>query len=68
MKAQADLQSVVFVVDDYASMREAMQFLFQSVGLRTEVFASTDEFLRISSGGRTLLPGARCQAARSERP
>jgi FixJ family two-component response regulator len=48
MKVQADLQSVVFVVDDDASMREAMQFLFQSVGLRTEVFASADEFLRIS--------------------
>jgi FixJ family two-component response regulator len=40
-------QSVVFVVDDDASMRDAMQFLFRSVGLRAEVFASAPEFLRI---------------------
>jgi FixJ family two-component response regulator len=40
-------QSVVFVVDDDASMRDAMQFLFRSVGLRAEVFASAQEFLRI---------------------
>jgi FixJ family two-component response regulator len=40
-------QSVVFVVDDDASMRDAMKFLFRSVGLRAEVFASAPEFLRI---------------------
>jgi FixJ family two-component response regulator len=47
MKAQPEPQSVVFVVDDDASMRDAMQRLFRSVGLRAEVFASAAEFLRI---------------------
>jgi FixJ family two-component response regulator len=37
---------MVFVVDDDASMRDAMQRLFQSVGLQAEVFASAAEFLR----------------------
>jgi FixJ family two-component response regulator len=46
MKAQPEPQSVVFVVDDDASMREAMQRLFRSVGLQAEVFASAAEFLR----------------------
>jgi FixJ family two-component response regulator len=47
MNAQSEPQSVIFVVDDDASMRDAMQFLFRSVGLRAEVFASAAEFLRI---------------------
>jgi len=34
------------VVDDDASVREALSDLFQSVGLRVEVFASTQEFLK----------------------
>jgi len=46
MKAQPEPQSVVFVVDDDASMRDAMQRLFRSVGLQAEVFASAAEFLR----------------------
>jgi FixJ family two-component response regulator len=46
MKAQPEPQPVVFVVDDDASMRDAMQRLFRSVGLQAEVFASAAEFLR----------------------
>ena len=46
MIAQHDSQAVVFIVDDDASLREAMQRLFRSVGLRAEVFASASEFLR----------------------
>jgi FixJ family two-component response regulator len=46
MKAQPEPQSVVFVVDDDASMRDAMHRLFRSVGLQAEVFASAAEFLR----------------------
>jgi len=46
MKAHPEPQSVVFIVDDDASMRDAMQGLFRSVGLRAEVFASAAEFLR----------------------
>ena len=50
MTPQPEPQSVVFVVDDDASMREAMRLLFRSVGLRTEVFASAAEFLRNKPG------------------
>jgi FixJ family two-component response regulator len=37
---------IVFVVDDDASMREALSRLIRSVGLRVEVFSSAREFLR----------------------
>ena len=46
MIAQPDPQAVVFVVDDDAAVRDAMQRLFRSVGLRAEVFASAAEFIR----------------------
>jgi FixJ family two-component response regulator len=39
-------RSTVLVIDDDASVREALGDLFQSVGLRVEVFASTQEFLK----------------------
>jgi FixJ family two-component response regulator len=39
-------QSLVLVVDDDPLMREAMQRLFRSVGMRAEVFGSTTEFLQ----------------------
>ena len=39
-------QPVVFVVDDDASMRQALARLFQSVQLRVEVFASPQELLQ----------------------
>ena len=38
--------STVLVVDDDTSVREALSDLFQSVGLRVEVFASTQEFIK----------------------
>ena len=38
--------SVVFVVDDDASVREALQSLLRSVGLRVETYGSAQEFLR----------------------
>lgn len=44
---------VVFVVDDDASIREAVKRLMASVGLRVETFGSTQEFL---SGKRTEAP------------
>ena len=43
---QSDPEGVVLVVDDDASVRDAMQRLFRSVGLRTEVFGSATEFLQ----------------------
>jgi FixJ family two-component response regulator len=50
MKAASEPQSVVFVVDDDAAMRKALQSLFRSVGLRVETFASASEFLRSKLG------------------
>ncbi|MCC8983966.1 response regulator transcription factor [Bradyrhizobium acaciae] len=37
---------IVFVVDDDASMRDALSNLFRSVGLRTAAFGSAHEFLQ----------------------
>lgn len=46
MKPQeAEQQSVVFVVDDDASVREGLQSLLSSVGLRVEAFGSAPDFL-----------------------
>jgi FixJ family two-component response regulator len=39
-------EPIVFVVDDDASVREALRGLFRSVGLRVEVFGSAHEFLQ----------------------
>jgi FixJ family two-component response regulator len=39
-------EPIVYVVDDDASVREALGNLFRSVGLRVEVFGSAPEFLR----------------------
>ena len=39
-------EPVVFVIDDDASVREALSNLFRSVGLRVEVFGSAHEFLQ----------------------
>jgi len=39
-------EPIVFVVDDDASLREALRSLFRSVGLRVEVFSSASEFLQ----------------------
>jgi FixJ family two-component response regulator len=41
-----DAEALVFVVDDDAPMRESLQNLLRSVGLRVEAFASAQEFLR----------------------
>ena len=39
-------EPIVFVIDDDASMRRALTNLFQSVGLKVEVFGSTSEMLQ----------------------
>ncbi|MCK1643085.1 response regulator transcription factor [Bradyrhizobium sp. 157] len=39
-------EPVVFVIDDDASVREALSNLFRSVGLRVEAFGSAHEFLQ----------------------
>jgi FixJ family two-component response regulator len=47
-------ESIVYVVDDDASVREAIQSLIRSVGLHVEAFASAQDFLR---GKRPDVPG-----------
>jgi FixJ family two-component response regulator len=47
--------SFVYVIDDDASMRESLQSLFASVGLRAETFGSALEFL-----GKKLPDAATC--------
>jgi FixJ family two-component response regulator len=39
-------EPIVFAVDDDVSMREALSRLFRSIGMRAEIFASAQEFLR----------------------
>jgi len=47
MSAQTQPQPVVFVIDDDASLREALARLFRSVGLDVQAFASATEFLQV---------------------
>jgi FixJ family two-component response regulator len=42
----ANTAPIVFVVDDDASVRDALSSLFRSVGLQVELFGSAPEFLR----------------------
>jgi FixJ family two-component response regulator len=37
---------VVFIIDDDAGVRSAMQRLLKSVGLRSEAFAAANDFLQ----------------------
>jgi len=46
MKDRQDKRAVVFVIDDDASMRRALENLLGSVGLDVRVFESPQEFLR----------------------
>jgi FixJ family two-component response regulator len=39
-------EAIVFIVDDDASVREALRSLFRSVGLQVETFGSAHEFLQ----------------------
>ena len=41
-----ELPSIVFVVDDDASVRNALKSLIRSVGLQVELFGSAQEFLQ----------------------
>ncbi len=41
----------VFVIDDDASLRQALKSLIRSVGLRVELFGSADEFLKSKPPG-----------------
>jgi FixJ family two-component response regulator len=50
-----DTQSVVYVIDDDAGMRDALKSLLGSVGLRVEAFGAASEFL-----GKNLPDAAVC--------
>lgn len=46
MSTPTEPQSIVFVIDDDAALRDALSALFRSVGLRAVVLASAAEFLK----------------------
>jgi len=52
MTSQNDSTPTVFIVDDDAAIRFAMQALMDSVNLNHEIFASADEFLEKIAGQR----------------
>jgi FixJ family two-component response regulator len=54
--ARDDSGSTVFVVDDDASIRDAVRTLLKSVGLHTKEFASPEEFLGFLAGTRPETP------------
>ena len=43
---QASSRKLISIVDDDQSIREAMESLIRSVGFRTQVFASAEDFLK----------------------
>jgi FixJ family two-component response regulator len=46
MTVAAELQSVVFIIDDDEPLRSGLKRLLRSVGLRAETFGSTPEFMQ----------------------
>ena len=46
-KRQGEGESFVFVVDDDASVRQALTSLLQSIGLCVEAFGSAADFLKM---------------------
>ena len=50
MPSQTDERAVVHVVDDDASMRGALEALFDAVGLSTQTYAGAGDFLAASPG------------------
>ena len=54
MLFSANEKPLVHVVDDDASMRSALEGLFDSVGLQTQTYATAEDFL---SASRTDRPG-----------
>jgi FixJ family two-component response regulator len=46
VRDQSQSDPIVYVVDDDADVREGLQSLFQSVGLRSKIFESTAAFLQ----------------------
>jgi FixJ family two-component response regulator len=57
-KGQGKAGALVFVVDDDASMRQAVTSLLQSVDLRVEAFGSAADFLKNRHAATVLPPPA----------
>src|SRR5262245_8305215 len=45
MQSNAAEDSIIYIVDDDRHVRESLEFLFQSVGLKSQTFGSATEFL-----------------------
>ena len=65
MKKQT-VESVVYVIDDDASVRDSLKSLFGSVGLHVELFEVCRRLSAKSASGRRLLLGTRCPVARPQ--
>jgi FixJ family two-component response regulator len=52
MHSATDEKAIVHVVDDDASMRSALEDLFDSVGLQTRTYATADAFLSVETANR----------------
>ena len=59
---------IVFVIDDDRMIREGLQSLIRSVGLRVETFASAQDFLGREAPGCASLSGAGRANAGPQRP
>ena len=66
MTVRDDEAPTVVVIDDDQSVREALQGLLQSVGLRVALFSSVRQFLD-SNRMPSWLPCSRCEVAREKR-
>ena len=55
MKKQAPIESVVFVIDDDASVRASLKSLFESVGLQVQLFGSAGRLHAKRPAGHPLL-------------
>ena len=53
MSGQPTIESVVFVIDDDASVRASLESFFELVGFRVQLYGSADEFLKVNA--RTYL-------------
>ena len=60
-------QSIAYVIDDDAGLRDGIRALLRSVDIGVETFGSTNEFLRSKRLGRSWLPDPRRAAAGDER-
>jgi FixJ family two-component response regulator len=59
MSGQPTVESVVFVIDDDASVRASLESLFESVGFRVQLYGSADAFLQSERPDVPCCPGAR---------